>query len=96
MDNCKESSTPMATNCYLGTDETSKSVDQTMYRDMIGSLLYLTNRPNIMHSVCMCKISIMFKIIKSNWCKKDNKISKSNKDTKFMVSHGCKYITYMI
>ena len=30
-------------------------VDQTLYRSMIGSLLYLTaSRPNIMFSVCMC------------------------------------------
>ena len=28
-------------------------VDQTLYRSMIGSLLYLT-RPNIIFSVCMC------------------------------------------
>ena len=30
-------------------------VDQTIYRSMIGSLLYLTtSRPDIMFSVCMC------------------------------------------
>ena len=30
-------------------------VDQTLYRSMIGSLLYLTaSRPDIMFSVCMC------------------------------------------
>jgi hypothetical protein len=33
----------------------SKSIDQKVYRSMIGSLLYLcASRPNIMLSVCMC------------------------------------------
>jgi len=55
MDNCKESSTPMATNCNLDIDESGKGVDKTKYRGMIGSLLYLTAiRPDIMHSVCVC------------------------------------------
>ena len=55
METCKESSTPMATNCYLDTDETGFVVDQTKYRGMIGSLLYLTaSRPDIMHNVCVC------------------------------------------
>jgi len=45
----------MATNCYLDVDEGGKCIDQTKYRGMIGSLLYLTtSRPDIMHSVCVC------------------------------------------
>ncbi|XP_014511644.1 uncharacterized protein LOC106770343 [Vigna radiata var. radiata] len=52
---CKDAATPMATNCYLDLDETGKSVNQKLYRCMIGSLLYLTvSRPDIMHSVCLC------------------------------------------
>ena len=36
-------------------DEGGNPVDQTLYRSMIGSLLYLTaSRPDIMFSVCMC------------------------------------------
>jgi len=55
MENCKEISTPMATNCYLDSDEKGTSVDQTKYRGLIGSLLYLTaSRPDIMFSVCLC------------------------------------------
>jgi len=55
MDSCKESSTPMAISCYLDVDEECKCLDQTKYRGMIGSLLYLTaSRPDIMHSVCVC------------------------------------------
>jgi len=55
MESCKEISTPMATNCYLDSDEKGTSVDQTKYRGLIGSLLYLiANRPDIMFSVCLC------------------------------------------
>ena len=45
----------MPSNGYLDLDEGGKSVDQTLYRSMIRSLLYLTaSRPDIMFSVCMC------------------------------------------
>ena len=55
MDECKSIKTPMPSNGYLDLDEGGKSVDQTLYRSMIGSLLYLTtSRPDIMFSVCMC------------------------------------------
>ena len=55
MDDCKLIKTPMPTNGHLDLDEGGKSVDQTLYRSMIGSLLYLTaSRPDIMFSVCMC------------------------------------------
>ena len=55
MDNCKEASTPIVTSCCLDLDEKGASIDQTKYRGLIGSLLYLTaSRPDIMFSVCMC------------------------------------------
>ena len=54
MENCKEASTPIATRCYLEADETGLDVDQTKFRKLIGSLLYLTaSRPDIMFSVCL-------------------------------------------
>ena len=55
MDECKPIKTPMPSNGHLDQDEGGKSVDQTLYRSMIGSLLYLTaSRPDIMFSVCIC------------------------------------------
>ena len=55
MDDCKPIKTSMATNGHLDLDEGGKSVDQTLYRSMIGSLLYLTaSSPDIMFSECMC------------------------------------------
>jgi hypothetical protein len=45
----------MPTNGHLNLDEGGKSIDQKLYRSMIGSFLYLTaSRPDIMFSVCMC------------------------------------------
>jgi hypothetical protein len=47
--------TPMGTNRHLDLDTGGKSVDQKVYRSMIGSLLYLCAcRPDIMLSICMC------------------------------------------
>jgi hypothetical protein len=55
MDDCKLIKTPMPTNGHLDLDEGGKSVDQKLYRYMIGSLLYRSAcRLDIMFSVCMC------------------------------------------
>ena len=52
MMNCKAIATPMASNLKLLCDASSKSVDATIYRQMIGSLMYLTNmRPYICFAV---------------------------------------------
>jgi hypothetical protein len=53
--NAKPMKTPMGTNGHLDLGTGGKSVDQKVYRSMIGSLLYLcTSQPDIMLSVCMC------------------------------------------
>ena len=47
--------TPMSPNVKLTVDLLGKSVDPSLYRSMIGSLLYLTaNRPDISYSVGVC------------------------------------------
>ena len=44
--------TPMTTNLKLLNDDTSETVDATLYRQIIGSLMYLTNtRRNICFAV---------------------------------------------
>jgi len=54
MESCKVATTPTSANCYLSMDEAGPEVDQTKYRGLIGSLLYLTaNRPDIMFVVCL-------------------------------------------
>ena len=48
MMDCKAMTTPMESNLKLLSDSSSETVDATMYRQMIGSLMYLTNtRPDI-------------------------------------------------
>ena len=48
MMDCKTMATPMASNLKLLSDASSKLVDAMMYRQMIRSLMYLTNtRPDI-------------------------------------------------
>jgi hypothetical protein len=55
MDKAKPIKTPMGTNGHLDFDLGGTSVDQKVYRSMIGSLLYLcASIPDIMLSVCMC------------------------------------------
>ena len=45
----------MDSSIKLDIDEKGKVVDQTKYRDMIGSLLYLmTSRLDIMYGVYLC------------------------------------------
>ena len=57
MEDCKPTETPMIKGCKLTKNDDSPNVDQTTYRSMIGSLLYLTtSRPNIMHFVYLVTI----------------------------------------
>jgi len=55
MDQCKAINTPISTSCQLDQDYAGKSVDQSKYKGLISSLLYLTaSRPNFMFVVCLC------------------------------------------
>jgi hypothetical protein len=55
MKNVKPIKTTMGTNGHLDLYTGGKSVDQKVYRSMIGSLLYLcASRLDIMLSVFMC------------------------------------------
>ena len=51
----REIDTPMSPITKLDKNEKQKDVNQKLYRDMIGSLLYLTaSRPDIMFCICLC------------------------------------------
>ena len=55
MENYKEESTPMSTSCFMDLDLAGTTVDQTKFRGLIGSLLYLTaSRLDIMFALCLC------------------------------------------
>ena len=54
-ESCDSVDTPMVDRTKLDEDTEGIPVDQTKYRSMIGSLMYLTaSRPDLLFSVCMC------------------------------------------
>ena len=54
-DSSKTAKVPMAFGNKISADPTGTPVDQTYYRGIIGSLLYLTaSRPDIMYATCLC------------------------------------------
>ncbi|XP_075475834.1 secreted RxLR effector protein 161-like [Primulina tabacum] len=54
-ENTKHMKTPMGSTEKLSKDDVAAGVDNTQYRSIIGSLLYLSaSRPDIMFSVCLC------------------------------------------
>ncbi|GJU83075.1 hypothetical protein Tco_1285440 [Tanacetum coccineum] len=54
LEDSKPIKTPMSSETKLTRDEDGESVDNTKYRGMIGSLLYLmASRPDIMFSLCL-------------------------------------------
>lgn len=54
MENCKPTSTPMAMNEKLEVNDGARKVDVTLFRSLVGSLIYLTNtRPDIVHAVSL-------------------------------------------
>ncbi|GJX43932.1 retrovirus-related pol polyprotein from transposon TNT 1-94 [Tanacetum coccineum] len=55
MDSCDPTDTPMVGRLKLDEDPLGILVDQTRFRSMVGSLMYLTaNRPDLVFVVCMC------------------------------------------
>ena len=63
---CKAMTTPMASNMKLLSDASSETVDATMYHQMIGSLMYLTNtRPYIFFVVHMMVAKHALRYLKS-------------------------------
>jgi hypothetical protein len=50
-----QAKTPMVTNAHINLDKKGKPVDQSLYRSLIGHLLYLTaSRLDFMFGVCLC------------------------------------------
>ncbi|GJU19745.1 retrovirus-related pol polyprotein from transposon TNT 1-94, partial [Tanacetum coccineum] len=55
MDSCDHVDTPMVDRLKLDEDPLGIPVDQTRFRCMAGSLMYLTaSRPDLVFAVCMC------------------------------------------
>ncbi|GJX72230.1 retrovirus-related pol polyprotein from transposon TNT 1-94 [Tanacetum coccineum] len=55
MDSCDPVDTPMVDRLKLDVDPLGILFDQTRFRSMVGSLMYLTSsRPDLVFAVCMC------------------------------------------
>ena len=54
MMNCNPVSTPIAIGTKLSKEEKGSNVDPTMFKRLVGSLMYMTaTRPDIMYSVSL-------------------------------------------
>lgn len=54
MEDCNVVTNPIVPGSKLSKDEDGRTVDVTLYKQMIGSLMYLTaSRPDLMYSVCL-------------------------------------------
>ena len=54
MQNCNSATTPAAFGCKLHKDHEGKNVDNTFFKQIVGSLMYLTaTRPDIMYCVSL-------------------------------------------
>nr|GEZ85500.1 retrotransposon protein, putative, unclassified [Tanacetum cinerariifolium] len=59
MDSCDSVDTPMVDRLKLDEDLLGIPVDQTRFRSIVGSLMYLTaSRPDLVFTVCMCASAI--------------------------------------
>ncbi|GJV59460.1 retrovirus-related pol polyprotein from transposon TNT 1-94 [Tanacetum coccineum] len=65
----------------LDEDLQGKQVDATLYRDMIGSLMYLTSsRPDLIYAVCLC----------ARWSSKKQKSTAiSSTEAEYIALSGC-------
>jgi hypothetical protein len=67
MSECKAMSTPLEQNAKLYSEDGTKEADGTLYRQLVGSLNYLTTtRPDIAYSVSILS-QFMAKPSESHW-----------------------------
>ncbi|GJW14627.1 retrovirus-related pol polyprotein from transposon TNT 1-94 [Tanacetum coccineum] len=81
MDSCNPVDTPMVDRLKLDEDPLGIPVDQTQFRSMVGSLMYLTaSRPDLVFTVCMC----------ASWSsKKQKSIAISTTEAEYIAMSGC-------
>jgi len=67
MEQCKTTLVPLQQNLKLCRDDGSKEVDATLYRKLVGNLIYLTtNRQDLAYFVSVM-VQFMSKPIESHW-----------------------------
>ena len=66
MSNCKTSPTPTITSLILSKDDDGSTVDPTMFKRLVGSLMYLTKtRLDMMYSLRKGRIIFVFSVRKT-------------------------------
>jgi hypothetical protein len=90
MENATYKRTPAVTHLKLTKDKKGVSVDQSLYRSIIGSLLYLTeSRPDISFAVGVCaRYQAEPKMSHLNQVKRILKYVNDTSDYGIMYSHG--------
>eukprot|EP00253_Pinus_taeda_P029850 PITA_29850 len=67
MDQCRSTATPLQQNLKLCSDDGTKEVDATMYRQLVGSFIYLTTTtPDLAYSVSVLS-QFMSTPFESHW-----------------------------
>lgn len=67
MDQCKPAAIPLQQNIKLHSEDGSKEADVTLYRQLVGSLIYLTTtRPDLAYAVSVLS-QYMSKPLESHW-----------------------------
>ena len=67
MDQCKSTPVPLQQNIKLQCEDGSKVVDVTLYRQLVGSLIYLTTtRPDLAYAISVLS-QFMSKPLESHW-----------------------------
>eukprot|EP00253_Pinus_taeda_P005243 PITA_05243 len=67
MEQCKTAATPLQQNLKLSSDDGTKQVDATLYRQLVGSLIYLTTtRSYLAYSVSVLS-QLMSRPLDSHW-----------------------------
>ncbi|GJR81409.1 retrovirus-related pol polyprotein from transposon TNT 1-94 [Tanacetum coccineum] len=81
MDSCDPVDTPIVDRLKLDEDPLGIPVDQTRFRSMVSSLMYLTaSRPNLVFAVCMC----------ASWSSKKQKSTAiSTTEAEYIAMSGC-------
>ncbi|XP_050897277.1 uncharacterized mitochondrial protein AtMg00810-like [Lathyrus oleraceus] len=94
MENASHKMTPAPTHLKLSKDEKGVDVDQSRYRNMIGSLLYLTaSRPDITFVVGVCtRYQVVPKMSHINKVKRILKYINGTSDYDMLYSHGSNFI----
>ena len=67
MDQCKAATLPLQQNIKLQNNDGSKEIDATMYRQLVGSLIYLTTTRSDLAFAVSVLSQFMSKPLENHW-----------------------------